>query len=104
TDALEAATALPIIVRADTGERGEVVNQMRLIVVSALHGELRPIDGLQVLRAGDSTLKTHDAAKHFRRESYLAREQRNEPPLAQLHGIGEIVSSRTLATRRRCRA
>jgi len=57
--------------RIDAGECAEIVDEVRLVEVTAIEGDVGPFDALAVLHAAQRLLEPPDAAEHFGRESGL---------------------------------
>lgn len=64
--------------RRETGERTEVVNEVRLIEIAGIEGNEGPIDRLPAMRARDRVLEAADSAEPFWRETDLDLESLDE--------------------------
>ena len=62
----------------DPGECAEIVDEVRLIEVAAIQGDLGPIDALAAFHAVQRPVEAPDAAKHFGRESSLIAKHLDE--------------------------
>ena len=85
---------------ADTGKRAEVVDEMRLIEVTAPQGDTGPIDVARVVDGGEHSLKPPDPAIQLRRETDLVAKNLDESPRAQAD-LRRDVGDGTAQVRRR---
>src|SRR5665213_454455 len=61
--------------RADSRERPKIVDEMRLIEIAAIQGDLGPFDALAAVHEIEGLLKSSDPAKHLGREpSFIAED------------------------------
>src|SRR5579859_2632510 len=69
--------------RRQAGKRAEVVDKVRLIVVAAGHGNLRPCRPLAVRKSAQRRLKAANAAICLGRQADGLAEHLNEAPWAE---------------------
>jgi len=68
---------------SDAGERLEVVNEVGLVIVTAVQRQLRPMDIAEGMRRANDSLKPTDAAETFRRQADFIAEYCDKPALAE---------------------
>ena len=76
-------SAFQIFGGSDAGERLEVVNEVRLVIVTAVQCQMRPIDLAEGMRRANDSLKPADAAEKFRRQADLIVKHFDESALAK---------------------
>jgi hypothetical protein len=85
-----------VLRRRDSGERLEVVNEMRLVVVPAFERHLRPVNCVQSMSRLDDLLKATHPREQLRRKSNLIAEQLDEPALAATDLVNDSRNRRGL--------
>jgi len=76
------------------GELDELVNKMRLVEISAFHGELRPVDFCCASRRCDRMLESLHAAEELRCQANFGGKHLDKSPLAQIHSSCDIANLR----------
>jgi len=74
----EAVVVIEILDGIDAGEGAEVVDKMRLVVVTAVQDQFAPANLLTAGNIFQHGLEAADAAKHFRRHAYVLFEEFDE--------------------------
>src|SRR5262245_22502983 len=92
--AIKPCLSQPVVGRAYAGELDEITNEMGLVEVSAIHGDLRPIDDGGVPRQRDCVLKPPHTSKELRSQSDLAGKDLDQACLAQVHCFRDVTSLR----------
>jgi hypothetical protein len=75
------AEASKIVRRAEARECEEIANQVRLIKIAVIQGDLRPIGRGNARQQTQDTLEAQDAIKEFRFQIYLEPEHIEESPI-----------------------
>src|SRR6202041_922221 len=75
-----------VLERRNAGENAKVVNKMRLVEVSAVRGEPRPIHRQSFFNATQQCVESPHPAKQFWCQANLLSKQLNEPGVAESGG------------------
>ena len=76
------ATARVVLGRTHAAKLLELMNEVRLVVVTAVKGQIRPIRLHGILQSVQHRMKAPDAGEGLRGEADFRPEQLNKPPLA----------------------
>ncbi len=76
---------------AEAGERPEVVDEMRLVVVAAGERDVRPVDVRRRRERAQDLLEAPHAAIELRREADLGREDLDESPRAEADAVRDVA-------------
>ena len=91
---IEQVLPTPVLGRAYAGELDELVNEVGLVEVPALHGKLRPVDLWGVPRRCDRVLEPLHASEELRCQANFCGKHLDKSPLAQIHRSCDIPNLR----------
>ena len=84
------ASAREVRFRGETGDILEVMDEVRLVEVTAVEREFAPLDGTSATDTAYGLLEAPNPAEQLRRESDLLAEDLDEPPLAETGADGHL--------------